>query len=33
MEFSIVIPTYDRPDRISACLDSLKELDYPGDRF
>jgi len=33
MEFSIVIPTYDRHDQISACLDSLKELDYPGDRF
>ena len=33
MEFSIVIPTYGRPDQMAACLDSLEALDYPRDRF
>jgi len=31
--FSIVIPTYERPRQLAACLDSLAELDYPRDRF
>ena len=31
--FSIVIPTYNRPDRLAACLRSLTQLDYPCDRF
>jgi glycosyltransferase involved in cell wall biosynthesis len=31
--FSIVIPTYNRPERLGACLRSLTELDYPRDRF
>jgi GT2 family glycosyltransferase len=31
--FSIVIPTYERPRQLAACLDSLTRLDYPRDRF
>jgi GT2 family glycosyltransferase len=31
--FSIVVPTYRRPDRLSSCLESLGALDYPRDRF
>jgi glycosyltransferase involved in cell wall biosynthesis len=31
--FSIVIPTYERPRQLAACLDSLAKLDYPRDRF
>ena len=31
--FSVVIPTYDRPPRLAACLRSLTLLDYPRDRF
>ena len=31
--FSIVIPTYRRPDRLADCLRALAELDYPRDRF
>lgn len=31
--FSIVIPTYKRPEQLSACLASLARLDYPRDRF
>ena len=31
--FSIVIPTYRRPERLAACLQSLAALDYPRDRF
>lgn len=31
--FSIVIPTYARPRRLAACLQSLALLDYPRDRF
>jgi len=30
---SIVVPTYRRPDRLRSCLESLRALDYPGDRF
>lgn len=29
--FSIVIPTYRRPERLFECLDSLSRLDYPRD--
>lgn len=32
-EFSIVIPTYNRPDRLTKCLDAIAHLDYPRDRF
>lgn len=31
--FSIVIPTYNRPDRLASCLESLTRLDYPLERF
>ncbi|MBD2232259.1 glycosyltransferase [Phormidium tenue] len=31
--FSIVIPTYNRPERLTSCLQSLTRLDYPRDRF
>jgi glycosyltransferase involved in cell wall biosynthesis len=31
--FSIIIPTYNRPERLQACLESLSRLDYPRDRF
>lgn len=31
--FSIIIPTYNRPERIAACLQALADLDYPRDRF
>ncbi|TVQ08721.1 MAG: glycosyltransferase [Leptolyngbya sp. DLM2.Bin27] len=31
--FSIVIPTYNRPERLASCLHSLTQLSYPCDRF
>lgn len=31
--FSIVIPTYNRPERLASCLLSLTRLNYPRDRF
>lgn len=31
--FSIIIPTYRRPQSALACLESLLELDYPGELF
>ncbi len=31
--FSVVIPTYNRPERLAICLQSLAALDYPRDRF
>ncbi len=31
--FSIVIPTYNRPERLGDCLRSLTQLEYPRDRF
>lgn len=31
--FSIIIPTYARPERLATCLQSLAHLDYPRDRF
>lgn len=33
LEFSIVIPTYNRPERLASCLHSLTQLSYPRDRF
>lgn len=29
--FSIVIPTYNRPDRLKACLETIARLEYPTD--
>jgi glycosyltransferase involved in cell wall biosynthesis len=31
--FSIVIPTYNRPSHLAACLQACARLDYPRDRF
>jgi glycosyltransferase involved in cell wall biosynthesis len=31
--FSIIIPTYERPAQLGACLQSLARLDYPFERF
>jgi GT2 family glycosyltransferase len=31
--FSIVVPTYRRPERLASCLRALAQLDYPRDRF
>jgi len=33
LDFSVIIPTYRRPDALRACLRSLACQDYPGDRF
>ena len=30
---SIIIPTYERPERLAVCLQSLMSLDYPRGRF
>ena len=31
--FSIIIPTYNRPERLASCLKAIALLDYPRDRF
>ena len=31
--FSIIIPTYNRPERLANCLSAIAKLDYPRDRF
>ena len=33
LRFSVVVPTYDRPDRLARCLAALAALDYPRDRY
>ena len=33
VEFSVIVPTYRRPDRLLQCLAALEALDYPRDRF
>ncbi|WP_416670035.1 glycosyltransferase family 2 protein [Egbenema bharatensis] len=33
LQFSIVIPTYNRPERLQKCLEAISKLDYPSDRF
>lgn len=33
LRFSIVIPTFNRPAQLSACLESISRLNYPRDRF
>lgn len=30
---SVIVPTYNRPDKLRACLAALAKLDYPRDRF
>ena len=32
-DFSVVIPTYRRPDRLRSCLEGFSRLDYPRHRF
>jgi GT2 family glycosyltransferase len=29
----VIVPTHRRPEKLSACLESLADLDYPPDRF
>jgi glycosyltransferase involved in cell wall biosynthesis len=31
--FSIIVPTFNRPDKLADCLESLARLDYPKNRF
>jgi glycosyltransferase involved in cell wall biosynthesis len=31
--FSIIVPTFDRPLQLGACLEALAQLEYPKDRF
>jgi GT2 family glycosyltransferase len=31
--FSIIVPTFDRPRELAACLESISHLDYPRDRL
>ncbi len=31
--FSVVVPTYARPDRLAQCLNALASLDYPREQF
>ena len=31
--FSIIVPTYNRPDNLSLCLNAISNLQYPKDRF
>lgn len=31
--FSVVVPTYDRPAQLAACVRALSRLDYPRERF
>lgn len=30
---SIIIPTYNRPERLAACLEAMSQLDYPAEKF
>jgi GT2 family glycosyltransferase len=32
-QFSIIIPTYDRPEKLASCLQSCVKIEYPRDRF
>lgn len=33
IRYSIIIPTYRRPDQLTACLESIAAIDYPLDRL
>jgi glycosyltransferase involved in cell wall biosynthesis len=33
MDFSLIIPTFNRPDQLKGCLQALANLDYAPDRF
>lgn len=32
-QFSVVVPTYERPEQLAACVRALSRLDYPRGRF
>jgi len=32
-DFSIIVPTYNRPKQLAVCIAALSRLDYPRDRF
>lgn len=31
--FSIIVPTFDRPEALMTCVQGIRQLDYPRDRF
>ena len=31
--FSIILPTFNRPAALAACIQAIRQLDYPHDRF
>jgi len=31
--FSVIVPTYNCPEKLADCLESLSHLEYPRDRF
>ena len=33
MDFTVVVPTYDRPVELAGCVAALAALDYPADRY
>src|SRR5215207_5979372 len=33
VQFSIIVPTYQRPAALARCLDAIRALDFPRDRF
>jgi len=33
LDFSVIVPSRDRPRELARCLDSLADLDFPRDRF
>jgi glycosyltransferase involved in cell wall biosynthesis len=33
LDFSIIVPTYNRPGELACCLESLAAIDFPKDRF
>lgn len=33
MDFTIIVPTFERPEALKGCLESLAALDYPRDKF
>ncbi len=32
-DFSVIVPTFDRPAQLPSCLDAVERLDYPPERF
>ncbi|NDJ61438.1 MAG: glycosyltransferase [Chloroflexi bacterium] len=32
-DFSIIVPTYNRPDKLATCVAALCQLDYPAERY